>query len=49
MITLTLRTAITGALEFDGILPERLAALGGPAIAALPLWLAGRELQVGDL
>ncbi len=49
MITLTLRTAIADALEFDGIVPERLAGLGEPAIAALPIWLGGRELQVGEL
>lgn len=49
MITLTLRTALADALEFDGILPERVAGLGEKEIAALPVWLAGRELQLGEL
>jgi formylmethanofuran dehydrogenase subunit C len=49
MITLTLRTVLTEALEFDGVLPERVAGLGENEIAALPIWLAGREVQVGEL
>jgi len=49
VITLTLRTALAEALEFDGILPERVAGLSENEIAALPVWLAGRELQVGEL
>jgi formylmethanofuran dehydrogenase subunit C len=49
MITLTLRAPLEGLLEFDGIRPDTLANLSDAEIAALPLWLGGAELELGEL
>jgi formylmethanofuran dehydrogenase subunit C len=47
-ITLRLRTALTARLEVDGLTADRLATLGEPEIANLPV-LAGRDhARLGD-
>jgi formylmethanofuran dehydrogenase subunit C len=48
-ITLTLRAPLEDVLEFDGIHPERVAGLTEKEIAAMPVWLGGREVQLGAL
>lgn len=49
VVTLTLRAALEDALELDGILPERVAELSTSGIAELPVWLGGRQHQLGEL
>jgi formylmethanofuran dehydrogenase subunit C len=48
-ITLTLRAPLEDLLELDGIHPERVAGLAEKEIASLPVWLGGREVQLGAL
>jgi formylmethanofuran dehydrogenase subunit C len=48
-VTLTLRSQLQEHLDFDGILPERLAGLAEREIAMLPVWLGGRQAALGDL
>jgi formylmethanofuran dehydrogenase subunit C len=49
LVSLALRVPLDEALELEGILPERVASLSEQEIAALPVWLGGRERQLGDL
>jgi formylmethanofuran dehydrogenase subunit C len=48
-ITLTLRAPLEHVLELDGIHPARVAGLAEKEIASLPVWLGGREVQLGAL
>lgn len=47
LITLTLRAPLVDVLDLDGIHPERVAGLSEKEIAALPVWLGSREVQLG--
>ena len=47
-VTLTLRAALDGALEVDGVAGDRFATLSEGEIAALPVWLGARTADVGD-
>jgi formylmethanofuran dehydrogenase subunit C len=47
-IVLTLATAPTHTLTADCIAPDRFAALGAKAIAALPVFHGGRPARLGD-
>jgi formylmethanofuran dehydrogenase subunit C len=48
-VTLTLRDAPGHDLELEGVAPDRFATLDAAAIAALPAWLGGRRVSLGDL
>ena len=47
-IVLSMRAGVNDAIELDGVTADRLAALSGPEIAALPILLGGRRAQLGD-
>ena len=47
-VTLTLRAALDGALEVEGIAGDRFATLSEGEIASLPVWLGARTARLGD-
>jgi formylmethanofuran dehydrogenase subunit C len=47
-VTLTLRAALDGALEVEGVAGDRFATLSDREIAALPVWLGARSARLGD-
>ena len=47
-VTLTLRAALDGALEVEGVAGDRFATMSEAAIAALPVWLGARAARLGD-
>lgn len=48
-ITLSLRAGVEDLIDLEGVTPDRLAALGERDIAALPIWVGGRQAPFGDL
>lgn len=48
-VVLTMRSGITDRVEADGIAADRLAALAGAHIAALPVLVGGRAARLGDV
>jgi formylmethanofuran dehydrogenase subunit C len=48
-ITITLDRAPPQRIELDAITPDRLVSLSTGEIAALPVWVAGRQVALGDL
>lgn len=48
-VTLSLRSPLDEFVEADCVVPDRLEALAGHEIAALPVWLGSRQLRLGDL
>jgi formylmethanofuran dehydrogenase subunit C len=49
VVTLTLRSALTGPIDADCIAPDRFATLDEAGVAALPVWSGRRQLALGDL
>jgi formylmethanofuran dehydrogenase subunit C len=47
-VTLTLRVALDGALEVEGVAGDRFATLSEGEIGALPVWLGARTARLGD-
>ena len=47
-VTLTLRSALEAAVEFDAVAPDRFATLTAAEISALPAWAGARRTQLGD-
>ena len=48
-IALKLRTPLATSLDLDGLTPQRCQSLSEREIAALPVWLAGQPIRLGDL
>lgn len=49
VVTLTLRAPLEQHLDLEGVDPARLADLSEKEIAKLPVWLGGRELDLGSV
>jgi formylmethanofuran dehydrogenase subunit C len=47
-VTLTLRAALEGALEVEGVAGDRFVTLSAVEIATLPVWLGARTARLGD-
>lgn len=48
-VVLTLKGRLAAALDMSGISPDRCANLDNAGIAALPLWMGGSRVALGDL
>ena len=48
-VTLSLRAPLEDAVDLDGVTADRLAVLSAVEIASLPIRIAGRQAQLGDL
>lgn len=49
VVVLTLRASPDGPVDLAGVVPDRIAALAEREIAALPIWMGGRQLPLGEI